>query len=249
MPKEPRGSNSIRADSRPGSIDRLGFNVGLRGKGGVELEPKKVQFKARVIGPELKEEGEKGRKGEGEKGKKGEGPSPFSPSPLLLFFLCAYPGRGRRPARLLQDRHAGEYRVQVLAKGKDIDGTDIESTTNARFLIAAEDLETLRPAANHDFLRKLARAGGGQFFLADEKKLLDFLHKLTAQKPTRKSVDVGPIGSAPPDLRPRPGPSDDRSTDDPVVIGRAAVPDRVRGLPVAGVVPAAALGFGVTLCG
>ena len=87
----------------------------------------------------------------------------------------------------------GEYRVKVVAKGKDIDGTDIESTTNARFVIAAEDLEILHPAANHNFLRRLAHDGGGQFFIADEKKLLDYLHNLTVKiKRTRTGGDSWP---------------------------------------------------------
>ena len=183
------GAAWIKLDSRrlsAGVDQRLGFNVGLRGKGGVEL--KKAQFKATV-----------GRGGEGEKGRKGErlplSPSPLSPSPLLpLFCRSAHPWPRTTASAAIFSRptRRANISVKVEAQGKDIDGKDIKAFTSARFLIAAEDLETQRPAANHDFLRKLAHAGGGQFFPADEQNLLGLLHKLPAQKQTRTSVDVWP---------------------------------------------------------
>ena len=48
----------------------------------------------------------------------------------------------------------------------DSDGKKIDGQANARFLAYAEDLENLRPAADHDFLARLASAGGGSFHLA-----------------------------------------------------------------------------------
>src|SRR5439155_11415741 len=51
-----------------------------------------------------------------------------------------------------------------------------------KFLVFAEDVESLRPAADHDFLRKLAQAGRGKFHLADEQKFAAFLDELRAQK-------------------------------------------------------------------
>ena len=182
------GSAWIKLDARrlsAGIDQRLGFNVGLRGKGGVEL--KNAEFKATVIGPE-----EEGRKVE-DGGRKTDvtSPPPAARRPPSFDVPIMAEDDGRRGYFLKTDT-PGEYRVKVVAKGKDSDGKDIESEADARFLIAAEDLETLRPAANHDFLRKLAHAGGGQFFPADEKNLLDFLHKLTDRKQTRTSVDVWP---------------------------------------------------------
>lgn len=80
----------------------------------------------------------------------------------------------------------GEYVVTLRASGKESDGTPIpESTASARFLAYAEELESLRAAANHDHLVKLATAGGGRFFPADESKFLQYLEGLRSQRETR----------------------------------------------------------------
>jgi uncharacterized membrane protein len=72
----------------------------------------------------------------------------------------------------------GEYRIVA----SPADPKDKEKPGEAKFLVYAEDLESLRPAADHDFLRKLAQAGRGKFYLADEKKFTAFLDELRAQK-------------------------------------------------------------------
>jgi len=158
------GSAWIKLDTRrltAGVDQRLGFDVGLRGKGGLNL--KKAQIKAQVIGP----------------GKvKTEVPIVFEDvGQRGYFFKTAAPG---------------EYRVQVQANGTDVDGTDLKDEASARFLVVDEDLETLAPAANHDFLEKLAHAGGGQSFPADERPLARFLAKLTALKEGRPRVERWP---------------------------------------------------------
>ncbi|HMF15626.1 MAG TPA: hypothetical protein VKE98_00395, partial [Gemmataceae bacterium] len=57
-----------------------------------------------------------------------------------------------------------------------------KETGEAKFIGYTDDIENLRPAADHDFLRKLAQAGGGKFYTADEQKLLQYLEELQTQK-------------------------------------------------------------------
>lgn len=73
-------------------------------------------------------------------------------------------------------KHApGEYRVLATAQKTKEKG-------EAKFIGYTDDIENLRPAADHDFLRKLAQAGGGKFYTADEQKLLQYLEELQTQK-------------------------------------------------------------------
>jgi hypothetical protein len=74
---------------------------------------------------------------------------------------------------------AGEYRVVVTGKGKDENGEEVQGEASSRFLVYDEDVEMLAPAADHDFMRKLADAGGGKFHQADE--LPAFLRELQVQ--------------------------------------------------------------------
>ena len=55
-----------------------------------------------------------------------------------------------------------------------------------------EDAELTRRAADHDFMKKLATAGGGQFLRAE--KMVEFLDKLQAQPrdPKQNRGDVWP---------------------------------------------------------
>jgi hypothetical protein len=57
----------------------------------------------------------------------------------------------------------GVYRIEVEGKGKDPSGGVVSGRTSARVIVYDEDLELTRTAADHDFLRKLAAAGGGEF--------------------------------------------------------------------------------------
>jgi uncharacterized membrane protein len=75
----------------------------------------------------------------------------------------------------------GEYKIVVNGRGKDTDGSAITGEASARVLIYQDDTETLRQAADHDFLTKLAAAGGGKFHRADE--LPRFLESLATRSP------------------------------------------------------------------
>src|SRR5207253_2616349 len=100
------GNAWIKPDARrlaAGTNQRLGFSVGLRGKGGIELP--NAQFQVQVIGPSKE----------------------VTEVPLLLE------GKDQR-GYFLKTNTPGEYRIQLLAKGKDVDGQDIESKASARFL-------------------------------------------------------------------------------------------------------------------
>jgi uncharacterized membrane protein len=74
---------------------------------------------------------------------------------------------------------AGEYRIEVNGVGKDADGKDITGKATARFLVYEDDAEMRQRAANHDFLKALATAGGGEFHLPDD--LAGFLAQLQSQ--------------------------------------------------------------------
>jgi hypothetical protein len=74
---------------------------------------------------------------------------------------------------------AGEYRLEVNGSGKDADGKDITGKATARFLVYEDDAEMRQRAANHDFLKALASAGGGEFHQPDD--LAAFLTQLQSQ--------------------------------------------------------------------
>src|SRR5207244_3263292 len=87
----------------------------------------------------------------------------------------------------------GEYTIEVRAFSKD--GTEVPGPPGkAKFLGYAEDLENQRPAADHEFLKKLAAAGGGTAYLAGEDKLVEFLDTLLGQPllPSRGRAEVWP---------------------------------------------------------
>jgi uncharacterized membrane protein len=128
---------------------KLGFGVGLRGKGGMEAPD--AHFEVKVIGP----------KGE-------EFPVPTAREPS-----------GERGTFWKTDV-AGEYRLVVRGRGKDVDGQPIEpAETAARFLVYEDDAEMVRRAADPEFLAHLANAGGGQAHKAEE--LPAYLRELQKQ--------------------------------------------------------------------
>lgn len=124
---------------------KLGFGVGLRGKGGNDIAD--ARFEVQVIDP-LKAHANvpTAREAAGERG---------------TFWKTDAPG---------------EYRLVVRGTGKDADGKEIGGEATARFLIYQDDAELVRRAADHDFLAKLAHAGGGEFHRAQE--LSEILKKL-----------------------------------------------------------------------
>jgi uncharacterized membrane protein len=165
------GSAWIKLDARRlsvGTDTRLGFNVGLKGKGGIDIA--NAEFKVKIYGPNPKDEAGLTTRTEkdGERG---------------YFDKIVLPG---------------EYRIEVVAKGKDpnetVDGKpkEVSGTASARFLIVSEELEDRPPASDHEFMRKLAKAGGGQFYFADETKLLELLAELKGQKQNQPHVEIWP---------------------------------------------------------
>jgi uncharacterized membrane protein len=86
--------------------------------------------------------------------------------------------RERFVGRFLKTDLAGEYRVEVRGTGKDTDGSTIDATASARFMVYEDEAELLRQAANPEFLAQLAARTGGKALLAQD--LPEFLAKLEA---------------------------------------------------------------------
>jgi uncharacterized membrane protein len=74
---------------------------------------------------------------------------------------------------------SGEYRVIVHGEGKDTDGQPVSGETAARFLVYQDTAELSRQAADHEFLARLAAAGGGKASRSEE--LPRFLSELRNQ--------------------------------------------------------------------
>jgi uncharacterized membrane protein len=149
------GSVAVEPDTRrlaAGLGGRLGFTVRVRGKSGKEEDVKDVRITAKVIGP-AKDETE---------------------VPILLE-------RGEHRGIFWKTNLPGDYLVKVTGTGTDLDGTPISDSAEAKVLAYAEDLESLRPAADHDFLAKLASAGGGKLRPASETELEKFLQELNTR--------------------------------------------------------------------
>jgi hypothetical protein len=115
--------------------------VGLRGPGGAEL--KDAAFTVKVTQP-------------------GQTADAAETKPAV-----ADPAGGAKVA--FNATTAGEYTVTVAATGKDATGADIKGEASARFF-AYPDVsdEMLRTAADHEFLKSLASAGGGQHYRLDD---------------------------------------------------------------------------------
>ncbi len=146
--EEAEGSAWVKPDLRRlAAGNKLGFSVGLRGKGGVEI--KDARFQVAVI----------------------------SPQPAEIAVPTAREHEGERGTFWKTDA-AGEYRLVVRGHGQDSDGKEVQGEATARFLIYQDEAEMVRQAADHDFLNKLAQAGGGKSHRAEE--LPQFLQDLQA---------------------------------------------------------------------
>ncbi len=145
--EETEGSVWIKPDIRRIPVGgKINFGVGVRGKTGLDLTD--GRYEVQVIGPTgpLPEPITTTRTGDADRG---------------TFWKTDQPG---------------EYRMVVKGSAKDADGSTIAGEATARFLAFQDDTELLRPAANHDFLTRLAQAGGGAFHMVDE--LQRFLEQL-----------------------------------------------------------------------
>ncbi|MBX7104617.1 MAG: hypothetical protein K1X57_11085 [Gemmataceae bacterium] len=137
--EETEGSVWIKPDvRRVAAGSKLNFNVGVRGKSGLEL-PAAV-YEVSAIAP--------------------EGPVPGN----LPITRTADLNRGA----FWKTDTPGEYSLKVKAKATDADGAAVEGEAMARFIVYQDDTELLRPAADHDLLTRVAQSGGGRFHLADE---------------------------------------------------------------------------------
>jgi uncharacterized membrane protein len=131
---------------------KLGFGVRLRGKGGVDIPEKDAHFEVTVVDPQKNEtKVPTAREHGSERG---------------TFWKTDVPG---------------EYILIARGWGKDADGKPIDNLppARARFMVYQDDAEMSRQAADHEFLTKLANAGGGKFHQAEN--LRQFLKELATQ--------------------------------------------------------------------
>lgn len=131
---------------------KLGFGVRLRGKGGVDVPETDAHFEVTVIDPQKNEtKVPTAREHGSERG---------------TFWKTDVPG---------------EYVLMARGWGKDVDGKPLENLApaKARFVVYQDEAEMSRQAADHEFLTRLANAGGGKFHQAEE--LRQFLKDLETQ--------------------------------------------------------------------
>lgn len=81
---------------------------------------------------------------------------------------------------IFEPKLAGEYTVVLKAEGQDAAGKELKGEASARFISYPDTSdEMLRAAADHDFLEKLAKAGGGKAYRLDD--LSAYLKELKGQ--------------------------------------------------------------------
>src|SRR5262249_28731230 len=120
----------------------------LRGKGGVEVPAQKAHFDVTVVGPDKTEKVSTAQEHGDERG---------------TFWKTDTPG---------------EYTLVVKGWGEDTDGKVLDNLqpAKARCVVYQDDAEMARQAADHEFLAKLASAGGGKLHQPEELKA--FLREL-----------------------------------------------------------------------
>jgi uncharacterized membrane protein len=131
---------------------KLGFSVRLRGKGGVDIPEKDAHFEVTVIDPQ-----------------KNETTVPTARE------------HGSERGTFWKTDSPGEYVLSVRGWGKDVDGKPLENLplAKARFVVYQDEAEMTRQAADHEFLTRLANAGGGRFHQAEDFR--QFLQELETQ--------------------------------------------------------------------
>jgi len=122
---------------------KLGFAVKLRGKGGLEIGPKDAHFEVKVIGP-----------------SKTETTVPTARE------------QGEERGAFWKTDVAGEYTIVARGWGKDNDGSALDNLpeSRVRFIVYQDEAEMARQAADHEFLDKLAYAGGGKMHAPEDLK-------------------------------------------------------------------------------
>jgi uncharacterized membrane protein len=152
----------IKPDTRRLPVHgELGFQVGLRGRGGANLPG--GRFSVEVLSPE---------------GAK----SPVAVAQGPAGVRGVFKDTGQ----------PGVYEVVVQGEGQDPDGKAVAGKASARVTVYDQDLEMLRPAADEEFLKKLANAGGGEFHRVGDLK--GWLERLAEQPedPGRVKVERRP---------------------------------------------------------
>jgi hypothetical protein len=148
--EEMEGTVYVKPDVRrlPVRTD-LGFQVGLRSKGGGPDIPD-GKFSVEVVAPN------------------------GTRSPVNL-------SRSRTETRgtIAGLTQPGIYRIVARGQGKDVSGSEVSGEASARVIVYDEDLELARPAADPEFLRKLASTSGGEAFRIEQ--LAEFLNRLAEQ--------------------------------------------------------------------
>jgi hypothetical protein len=86
----------------------------------------------------------------------------------------------------------GEYQIVARGWGKDSDGKPLVDLppAKAHFLVFQDDAEMARQGADHEFLEKLAAAGGGSFHQAVDLPM--FLKDLAAQSTPQTRIKARP---------------------------------------------------------
>lgn len=144
------GAAWIKPDARRlAAGGKLGFGVGLRGKSGLEIGD--ATFDVQL----------------------------FSPGQATSEPIVTARERDTQRGTVWKTEKPGEYRLVVKGTGKDADNTIISGEAMARFIVYQDDTEMMRQAMDEDFLKKLATAGGGKFYRADE--LPKFLSELASK--------------------------------------------------------------------
>ncbi|MFO0840982.1 MAG: hypothetical protein U0797_01105 [Gemmataceae bacterium] len=148
--EDAEGTLWVRPDVRRLPVrSELGFAVGLRGKGGGP-DVRDGKFEVEVVGPD---------------GTRSPVPLMRSPTQTRGVF-----GGTKQP---------GVYRITVKGEGKDPSGGVVSGESSARVIVYDEDVEMARPAADPEFLKKLAAAGGGEALRVEQ--LADYLNRLAEQ--------------------------------------------------------------------
>jgi uncharacterized membrane protein len=148
--EDAEGSVWVRPDVRRLPVrSELGFAVGMRGKGG-GADITDGKFEVEVVGPG---------------GAVSKVPLTRSPT--------------RTAGTFADTRTPGVYKITVRGEGKDASGAAVSGESSARVIVYDEDLELARPAADPEFLKKLAAAGGGEALRVEQ--LADYLSRLAEQ--------------------------------------------------------------------
>jgi uncharacterized membrane protein len=142
----------------------LDFTVGVRNKNGVEIEGGKFDVKLRTPDGKMVDIPTRALAGGRDGGK-----IAVKERPELL----AKPGK---------------YELVVNGSATGADGEKVEGTGSAKFIVKDDDIEKSRHGADHEYLKKLAAAGGGKFHLpTDLPRLLADLGK---EAETRRQTNL-----------------------------------------------------------